>query len=204
MPYFVIEGQDATGKTTQVEMLAKYLKKQKKEVVVFQEPDGDLPQLKKIMSLVKNKGYMLEAESQMLAFTMARVEIWQKLAKSVLVRGGYALASRNWYSTLAYQGYGAGVELGKIERLTQEMLPQEYWRPDKAVVLVLPEQVRLERQAGRDDLSGKDAFESRGNDYQRRVNEGYLKIACKHGAEVLEATGTEEEVQEKIRKILGV
>ena len=121
--YIVIEGQDATGKSTQVEMLAEYLRKQGKEVVTMHEPDGELESAHELRRIIKDKTYNLEPMTHVLLFTAARQELWRKLAEPVLKRGGFVVSARNWWSTLAYQGYGQGISRSRIIRITKEAMP---------------------------------------------------------------------------------
>ena len=92
--YIVIEGQDATGKSTQVEMLANYLREQGKEVVTMHEPDGDLESAHELRRIIKDKTYNLEPMTHVLLFTAARQELWRKLAEPVLKRGGFVVSAR--------------------------------------------------------------------------------------------------------------
>ena len=126
--YIVIEGQDGTGKSTQVRLLQEYYEKQGKTVVVMDEPDGDLPQAHDLhdLILVKGKDYHLEPMTNVLLFTAARSELWRKIAEPTLKNGGVVISARNWWSTLAYQGYGEGVSKSKIIKLTKETLPYRF------------------------------------------------------------------------------
>ena len=104
--YIVIEGQDGTGKSTQAELLKKHFESAGKEVVMLEEPDGDLPQAHDLHDMILTRGYNLEPLTNVLLFTAARVELWKKIAEPVLKRGGVVISARNYWSTLAYQGYG--------------------------------------------------------------------------------------------------
>ena len=116
--YIVIEGQDGTGKSTQAELLKKHFEEQGKEVVMLEEPDGDLPQAHDLHDMILTRGYNLEPLTNVLLFTAARVELWKKIAEPVLKNGGVVISARNYWSTLAYQGYGEGVSRSKIIRIT--------------------------------------------------------------------------------------
>jgi len=58
--YIVIEGQDATGKSTQVEMMAEYLRKKRKKVITLHEPDGTLDSMHELRKIIKDKRYDLD------------------------------------------------------------------------------------------------------------------------------------------------
>lgn len=203
--YIVIEGQDATGKSTQVELMAEHLKKaQSLPVLTLHEPDGELPSAHTLRELIKNKDYDLQPLTHVLLFTAARLELWKKLAEPVLGKGGYVISARNWWSTLAYQGYGQGVSRDKIMRITKQTMPEKYLKPDHAVILTLDEQTRLMRQSARDDNSAKDTFESKPKDFQHKVDAAYVTIAKKLQIDTLDATDTIEGIHVELRKRFGL
>ena len=202
--YIVIEGQDATGKSTQVEMLAEYLRKQGKEVVTMHEPDGELESAHELRRIIKDKTYNLEPMTHVLLFTAARQELWRKLAEPVLKRGGFVVSARNWWSTLAYQGYGQGISRSRIIRITKEAMPERYVKPDKSAILTLDEKTRLARQSARDDNSSKDTFESKPSDFQHKVDAAYLHIAKDLDIQTVYASPSAEELQTTLRKMFGV
>ena len=202
--YIVIEGQDATGKSTQVEMLADYLRAQGKEVITMHEPDGDLDAAHELRRIIKDKTYNLEPMTHVLLFTAARQELWRKLAEPVLKRDGYVISARNWWSTLAYQGYGQGISRSRIIRITKEAMPERYVKPDESVILTLDEKTRLARQNARDDNSAKDTFESKPSDFQHKVDAAYLHIAKDLNVQTVDASPSADEIQTTLRKIFGV
>ncbi|MBR3052154.1 dTMP kinase [Candidatus Saccharibacteria bacterium] len=190
--YIVIEGQDGTGKSTQAELLKKHFEKQDKEVVMLEEPDGDLPQAHDLHDMILTRGYDLEPLTNVLLFTAARVELWHKIAEPALRRGGIVISARNYWSTLAYQGYGEGVSRSKIIRLTKETLPDRYIHPNYGFILTVPDKVRLERQVAR----GKaiETFEAKPSDFQQKVNAAYPKIAKEFDLTIIDASPSIEEV----------
>ena len=82
--YIVIEGQDGTGKSTQAELLKKHFEGQGKQVVMLEEPDGDLPQAHDLHDMILTRGYSLEPLTNVLLFTAARVELWKKNRRASL------------------------------------------------------------------------------------------------------------------------
>ena len=199
--YIVIEGQDATGKSTQVELLAEHLSKTGKPVVTMHEPDGELESAHELRRIIKDKKYNLEPLTHVLLFTAARQELWRKLAEPVLREGGYVISARNWWSTLAYQGYGQGVSRSKIIRITKEAMPSLYVQPDKCAILTLPDETRLARQSGRDDNSKNDTFESKSIDFQHKVDHAYLDIAKDFNIPTVDASPSIEEIQTTLIKL---
>jgi len=190
--YIVIEGQDGTGKSTQARLLEEHFKKQGKEVVVMDEPDGDLPQAHDLHDMILVRGYDLEPLTNVLLFTAARLELWRKIAEPVLKRGGVVISARNYWSTLAYQGYGEGVSKNRIIKITKDTLSEKYFNPDFGFILTVPDKVRLERQSGRGKAT--ETFEAKPNEFQQKVNNAYPKIAKDFGLKIIDASGTIEEV----------
>ena len=198
--YIVIEGQDGTGKSTQARLLKEYYEGQGKEVVVMDEPDGDLPQAHDLHDMILTRGYNLSPLTNVLLFTAARIELWHKIAEPVLKRGGIVISARNYWSTLAYQGYGEGISRSKIIRLTKDLLPEKYFKPDFGFILTVSDKVRLERQKGRGKAT--ETFESKPNEFQQKVNAAYPKIAKDFNLQLIDASGTIEEVFNEILKQL--
>lgn len=195
--YIVIEGQDGTGKSTQARLLQEYYEKQGKEVVVMDEPDGDLPQCHDLHDMILTRGYNLEPLTNVLLFTAARSELWKKIAEPALKNGGVVISARNYWSTIAYQGYGEGVSKSKIIKITHEALPEKYCHPDKSFILTVSDEVRLARQGERGKK--KETFEAKPDDFQQRVNNAYPKIAKEFNIPVVDASGTIEQVFELIK-----
>lgn len=201
--YIVIEGQDATGKSTQIKKLADYFRHQNQEVVTFDEPGG-LPSTDQMRATILNRDHDLDPITCVLMYTTARRELWLKKAQPALDRGAIVLAARNWWSTLAYQGYGQGVDLDIIKQTTAKYLPSEYVQPNAACLLILDDAERAERLHGRDDSHAKDTFESKGASFQTRVNQGYEQIARDLDLPLVDASGTVDEVFARIIAALKI
>ena len=199
--YIVIEGQDGTGKSTQAELLKKHFEEQGKEVVMLEEPDGDLPQAHDLHDMILTRGYNLEPLTNVLLFTAARVELWKKIAEPVLKNGGVVISARNYWSTLAYQGYGEGVSRSKIIRITKDILPEKYIHPDYGFILVVPDEVRLARQKNRGKAT--ETFEKKSSEFQQKVNAAYPKIAKEFNLQVIDASATIDEIFTKLLSIIN-
>ena len=199
--YIVIEGQDGTGKSTQAELLKNHYESEGREVVMLEEPDGDLPQAHDLHDMILTHGYDLEPLTNVLLFTAAHVELWKKIAEPVLKRGGVVISARNYWSTIAYQGYGEGISRSKIIRLTKDLLPSRYVYPDFGFILTVSDEVRLARQAHRGKAT--ETFEAKPSEFQQKVNAAYPKIAHEFNLHLLDASGTIKEIFSKIQEILA-
>ena len=194
--YIVIEGQDGTGKSTQVKLLQDHFMSKGKRVVILEEPDGDLPQAHDLHDMILSRGYDLEPLTNVLLFTAARVELWKKIAEPALRAGDIVISARNYWSTLAYQGYGEGISRSKIIRLTKDLLPDKYFTPDYGFILTVSDEVRIARQ--RDRGKATETFEAKPDSFQQKVNSAYPKIASDFNLHLIDASGTIDEVFDKI------
>lgn len=197
--YILIEGHDGTGKSTQVGIIRQKLLEQFGiESIEFHEPEGT-PIANEIRSVIKNGELERDGTTNLLLFSAARHDIWFSYALPAMKQGKWIVASRNYYSTLAYQGYGEGLDTEIISATTRIATDDQYLRPDVAVILDLDDEVeRLKRIAARGELENADTFESKGDDFQAKVKNGYLEIAKTHGIPVISAARTIEEVNQDI------
>lgn len=196
--YIVIEGHDGTGKSTQVEMLHEHLSEEGIEAVQIHEPAG-VAIADELRKIIKNGELDRDGETNLLLFTAARRELFRQVIAPTLGRGAWVLAARNWRSTAAYQGYGEGLSINEIEAITRKYTDEAYLNPDFECILSLQsEQERAKRIAKRGELENPDTFESRGDDFQTKVENGYLDIARKDGLLVIDASPSPEEIHEEI------
>lgn len=201
--YIVIEGQDGTGKSTQVELLSQYFTKQGKNTITFHEPDGDLKSARALRDIIKDKTYNLNPMTHVLLFSATRLELWKKLAEPTLKSGGIVISARNWWSTLAYQGYGQGVSRSKIVRLTKSIMPTPYIHPTHSLILTLDDKTRNLRKRTRDHNSPHDTFESKPTSFQTIVDHAYLKIAKDFNIKTLDASSPIDELFTQVKTQLG-
>lgn len=200
--YIVIEGHDGTGKSTQVAAVRQKLKEQGFDSIEFHEPDGT-PIADAIRTLIKNGNLDRDGMTNLLLFSAARHEIWVKKALKALAKGKWVVASRNYYSTLAYQGYGEGIDIDVINLITLTVTDERYMRPDISVILDMEdEEERKKRITARGELDSPDTFESRDTDFQTRVRDAYVSIAEEHHIPVVSALGTVDEVTARIWAVI--
>lgn len=197
--YIVIEGADGTGKSTQLSLLAKSLDEKGIDYIEFSEPEGS-PISDEIRTVIKNGTLERDAETNLLLFTAARHEIWKKRALPALEAGKWVIASRNYFSTLVYQGYGEGLSQKLITDITRTFTDEQYMKPDIAVILSLPEHsTRMRRIGKRGNLRHPDTFESRGDDFQDKLHRGYLEIAKSKHLPIIDANQSIEATFEDIK-----
>ena len=201
--YIVIEGNDGTGKSTQVAKLANYFRERGRTVCVVEEPGSDDPEkstpiANELRNVIKNGDLARSAAVNVALFSAARRELWREKIQPALQRGEIVLSARNYISTLVYQGQAEGYDEAEILRLTKLFTDEKYLHPDVMIVMSLSHDKRAKRIAMRGELKNPDTFESRGQDFQEKITNGYLKIAKDYDIPVVLADGNVEEVHDML------
>ncbi len=201
--YIVGEGNDGTGKSTQIELLAKWLEKEYGvETHVMQEPGGS-PISNQIRTIIKDGSLNRDPITSLLLLTAARHETWFQEALPVLARGGIVLSARNYLSTEVYQGIAEGLGVQYVRDVTAAFMNQRYMTPDLLVVFELEESIRNKRISTRGTQRTLDTFESRGNDFQQKVDDGYHALIAERKYPAIDASRSIEIVQRNFRKIVA-
>lgn len=198
--YIVIEGNDGTGKSTQVELLSAYLNQQGIETFVAHEPGGT-PIADEIRTIIKNGELDRSPETNLLLFTAARHEIW-KVARQKLEQGAWVLSARNYFSTIAFQGYGEGLSIELIKKTTRQFTDDLYMTPDRTILLTLQKEEREKRIHQRGELAVKDTFESKNSEFQLRLEQGYKTLANKHELITIDGSASVQSIHKRIIETL--
>jgi len=197
--FIVLEGLDGTGKTTQVALLAAWLDALGVPHVVVREPGGT-PLGEAIRELVLARPDLhVSPESELLLMLAARAALVGSVIRPALDAGKTVIADRFALSTLAYQGYGRGLDVERVRRALDAATGG--LEPDLYVVLDLPLDEGLARS--RRARGGPDRIEAAGKDFLRTVREAYLALAeSEPRAEAVSAAGSPEEVHGRIRALI--
>lgn len=196
--YVVIEGADGTGKTTQAELLKEYLTAQGIQAIHIKEPGGS-PVAEAIRSVIVDGTLPRTPMTNLLLFTANRHELWHDIIQPTLAAGVWVIATRNYWSSLAYQGYGEGMDLNIITATTSAFTSKRYMSPDIGIVLTLDDiETRQQRVAVRGELERPDTFESKDDAFQRRVQNGYVQVAKRYELPTINASQSIETVMQEI------
>lgn len=170
------EAGEGAGKGTQQKLLVEHLKSRRFDVDSGREP-GTTIAGEEIRRLLQDPDKpKLNPRTELLLYVGAGIEFFEQLVKPVIERGGIYVTDRWRYSTMAYQGYGLGLNLGMISILTEFSCDGAY--PDMTFLLDIDPQSGLSKITGNEFSGSKmDKIESRGSDYHGRVNQGYREIA---------------------------
>lgn len=196
--YIVLEGADLTGKSSQCWNILKLLRDNTNLSIQLVEEPGGTPRADEIRRLVKDKSSHLSPMENVKLFTEARIELMREVIEPALARGEIVIAARNWWSTLAYQGYGQGVDINEIIRLTKRSMSGRYLQPDASVILLASGEVQRQRRHGRHNAS-PDAFEDNDDiNFMSKVAEGYRQVAKEHSIPIVNANASEMEVFDRV------
>ncbi len=200
-----IEGQDATGKDTQALLLKKFFENQDKKVVHYAESgtNSDNEFVSTIANLNYKNDYGIDKKTRVLLYIVNRYEQFKKLAEPALKEGSIVIITRSWFSTLIYEGYGTGVSKNFIKKIHKEIMPEHYFKPDKQVIFTLSDKTRKERLISQGKRS-EEFFKSKDAEFQQKLNRAYLDVAKDYKVPTLDASGTPDEVFEKLKNLFQI
>jgi dTMP kinase len=194
--FYVLDGPDGAGKTTQAARLAALLQERGATVSVLREP-GATPAGEAIRDLLLDPETDIGCLAEMLLYQAARAQIIEAVVRPALEEGKTIVLDRFGYSTVAYQGYGLGLDPEIIRTVTR--ISTSGLEPDHVFILDLPPEVGLGRLDG-----PKDRIERRPLEYHQRVREGFLAEAKRLGdrCTLVDTTRTPDEVAASIREAI--
>jgi dTMP kinase len=195
--FICLEGIDGSGKSTQIAALEGLFKNKGFDVLCVREPGGTeiSEAVRQILLNPEHKDKMSNV-SELLLYNAARSQLIHEVIKPALEKGVVVLADRFAYSTLAYQGYGRGLDIEMIKILLR--IACGNYLPNKTFILDMPISLSRERQAGDKTRNGKDRIELEKNDFFERVRKGYQAIATENSENcvLIDATAPPESILE--------
>ncbi len=191
--FITFEGSEGSGKSTQARLLCQYLKEKNKKVLHLREPGGVKisEAIRRILLNVKND--MMTKECETLLYMAARSQLLEEVVFPALKEGTVVVCDRYLDSTLAYQGYGNGVDLEAIKAIgrfaTRSLVP------DLTIVFDIEADKGLSRTG-----KMKDRIELRSLSYHNRVRKGYLQLAREEPdrIKVIKVDRTKEEIRDRV------
>jgi dTMP kinase len=197
--YIALEGAEGCGKSTHAIRLAEHL-----GAVLTRETGGTRIGVK-IRDILHDSDHVeLSDKAEVLLIAADRAQHVQQLVRPVLASGRNVVSDRSAYSSLAYQGYGRGVDLETVRRINDWALDGRW--PDLVLLIDVPAEVLVERMQERD----LDRFEQADDEFHARVREGFAKMAAEDPEHwvVIDGAGAKEEVarliREAVRDRLGI
>jgi dTMP kinase len=198
--FVVVEGIEGSGKSTLLAGLAARLRREGHNVVETREPGGT-PVGDAVREIFLNRAVAISALTESLLVNAARAQHVSAVIRPALASGKVVLSDRFTDSTIAYQGYGRGID-GEVLRALCDIATGGL-EPDLVLLLDLPLTVARSRLNERSRT--KDRIETEDDAFHERVRRGFLRLAESPRHRVLDATlPSESLVESALQEILGV
>lgn len=191
--FITFEGADGCGKTTQIKLLDEYLRAKGYQTLLTREP-GSKGLGEKLREILLNYDGEVSPVAESFLFLADRAQHIDCIIKPALKKGIIVLCDRHTDSTLAYQGYGRGLDLEEIRKLNK--IATSGLTPDLTIVL----DVDIETSQARVGAE-KDRMESAGIEFFQRVRNGFLEIA-KQEPERVKVINSADSIENIYKKVV--
>lgn len=194
--FITFEGADGCGKTTQIELLDRYLQNEGFKTLLTREP-GAKGLGEKLREILLNYEGEVSSNCESFLFLADRAQHVDCIIKPALKEGRIVLCDRHTDSTLAYQGFGRGLDLERINFLNN--IVAGGLKPDLTIVFDIDIETSMKRVG-----KNKDRMESAGVEFFNRVREGYLEIAKNEPkrVKVINSADSIENIHKKVLELV--
>jgi len=196
--FITFEGPEGSGKSTQIKLLCAHLQAQNLPTVLTREPGGTAigDQIRQIL-LSPAHAEMVDV-TEFLLFSASRSQLVRQVIQPQLAAGRIVLCDRYADSSLAYQGYAHGLELGTLRQITH--FATGGLSPDCTFYFDLDVAVGLQRKRKGD--APLDRLDAKAIEFHERVRQGYLAMAKEEPARwiIIQAQQDVDEVQQQVRQ----
>lgn len=189
-----LEGPDGSGKSTQINLLEKYFTDKGIEVVKTREPGGTKISEKIRPIILDNENSEMNGMCEALLYAASRAQLVGEVIKPALEEGKVVLCDRFVYSSIVYQGIGRELGMDKVKFINDAAL--DGLEADLVFMISIPYEKGLIRKRGQKEL---DRLENSGDDFHKKVFEGYSKITNIYDKiELINGDDTIENIHKKI------
>lgn len=195
--FITFEGADGCGKTTQLNLLKEYLDRQGYDTVLTREP-GAVGLGEHIRKILLNYEGVVSDRCESFLFLADRAQNIDVIVNPAILEGKIVLCDRHTDSSVAYQGYGRGLDIEQIKRLNN--LATGNKQPDLTLVFDIDIETSMKRVG-----ANKDRMENSGIEFFNRVRYGYLELAKQEPdrIKVVDSTKNIDEVHKKVIEIIN-
>ena len=194
--FISFEGIDGCGKSTQADLLRSYLESKGEQVELLREPGGTAlsEQIREI--LLNPNNYKMDPSTESILLSASRAQLTREIIIPALERGNVVICDRYADSTLAYQGYGRGINLEWLEKLNA--FATAGLKPDITLLVDLPVDEALNRMQSK----SFDRIEMEGIEFLDKVRSGYLELTDRFSKRYFMIDGMET-IEEMSKKIIN-
>ena len=194
--FLVFEGIDGAGKSTQIQLLAEYLTRERDtKVFLLQEPGGTSLGKRVRSLLLEPRSGDLSAETEVFLFMAARSHLVKTRIRPAIDAGEIVLCDRFLWSSVVYQGIVGGLGVQEVLRLGK--LATGGVMPDRTFLLDIPVATVARRKSFQRE---GDRIERKGLRFQERIRQGFLELARKYPRRfaIIDARGKAEVVHARV------
>ena len=197
--FITFEGGEGSGKSTQVEMLARAFKNHHFPIVCSREPGGSIGAEEIRNLIVSGRINRWQPKTEVFLHSAARIEHVTQLIEPALSSGKTVICDRFFDSTFAYQGFGYGIDLTELKKINEFAIGK--LKPDVSVILDLPVSEGLKRARARN--SGEDRYEKMKINFHEKVRQGFFELARQDADrfEIIDASDPITTVHNKILEL---
>jgi len=195
--FITFEGSEGCGKSTQSEMLFGYLKAKGERVIYLREPGG-VKLSEMIRAILLDPKSRISAQAETLLYMAARAQVVEEIIKPALAAKKIVICDRFLDSTLAYQGFGLGIDIKLIKTLGS--FATQGIKPNLTIFLDLPIKSGLKHRQ-----NCCDRIEQRSVNYHEKVRNGYLALAKQEPKRIkmVKVLKDKFKTQDKIRELVN-
>jgi dTMP kinase len=204
--FITFEGNEGSGKSTQISLLAERLRLLGRTVRTLREPGGT-PIGEEIRHTLKHSkvNHAMTAEAELLLMNASRAQLVREVIRPALARGEVVVCDRFYDSTTAYQGYGRQLDLRMVQQMIDVAVGNT--RPDLTLLLMVSQEISEQRRLARQSTLAfivRDRMEEADRAFFERVAKGYQAIAAAEPSRVrpIPATGSVDQLKATIWSVV--
>ncbi|NLK88240.1 MAG: dTMP kinase [Clostridiaceae bacterium] len=194
--FITIEGTDGSGKTTQIRNMMEHMSSLGCKVLLTREPGGTRIS-ESIRSIILDPAYTeMHNVTELLLYSAARAQLVEQVIKPTVAKGQTVICDRYTDSFFAYQGYGRGLDMDMLEKITTTAI--DGMMPDITFFFDLDPEIGLKRRM---TAAAGDRIENEVMEFHRRVYDGYKELAAKYSDRIktIDASKPVDEVWKDVR-----
>ena len=196
--FITFEGIDGSGKSTQIQKLAKFLEDNGFDIVMTREPGGSVGGEEIRNLLLQGEVDRWSAETEILLFTAARRDHLERIILPALQGGKIVICDRFTDSTRMYQGMRGPKLRDLVDKLTKEVINCD---PDLTIIIDIDPEISLERAKSRN--TAEERFEDFGVDLQKKMRRGFLDLSREFSSR-MEVVNGQQSVDELAKEIASL